>query len=76
MNDDDAVLGATLILALASLTEWEREVVVCRNVHGQTLRQLADRHGVTRQAVSETNRKALAKLRARLTPYRDELLAA
>ncbi|HEY8723348.1 MAG TPA: sigma factor-like helix-turn-helix DNA-binding protein [Gaiellaceae bacterium] len=74
LDDEPMWIGATLILALSKLTEWEREAVIAHHVRNETLDQIARRRGVTRQAASISEQKGLAKLRAELAPLRDQLL--
>lgn len=72
--DGEVWIGATMILALSKLTEWEREAVVARHVCGERLDAIAARRGVTKQAVHVAEQKGLAKLRAELAPLRDQLV--
>src|SRR6187431_441999 len=56
-----------LRLSLAALGAREREVLELRfglrNSHGQTLQEIADRLGVTRERVRQIEQRALARLR-------------
>ena len=56
-----------LRLSLSSLSDREREVLELRfglrNSHGQTLQEIADRLGVTRERVRQIEQRALARLR-------------
>ena len=53
--------------ALTSLPEREREVIELRfglrNAHGQTLQEIADRFGVTKERVRQIEKRALERLR-------------
>jgi len=69
-------IGATLILALAELTEPQREAVIAHHVRGETLDTIARRRGCTYQAVAALEQKGLARLAKILAPWREELLAA
>ena len=61
----DARRRATL--ALAALSAREREVLErrfgLRNAHGQTLQEIADRIGVTRERIRQIEQRALERLR-------------
>ena len=56
-----------LRLSLSSLSDREREVLELRfglrNAHGQTLQEIADRLGVTRERVRQIEQQALTRLR-------------
>jgi len=62
--------------SLSSLGVREREVLELRfglrNAHGQTLQEIADRLGVTRERVRQIEQQALARLRRVQGPTADE----
>ncbi len=59
--------GRRITAALASLTPRERDVIELRfglrNAHGQTLQEIADRFGVTKERVRQIEKRALERLR-------------
>ena len=65
-----------LRLSLAALGAREREVLELRfglrNSHGQTLQEIADRLGVTRERVRQIEQRALARLRREQGAVSDE----
>jgi RNA polymerase sigma factor (sigma-70 family) len=65
-----AVDAYSLILGLFTLTDRQRHIVVQRHLRGRTLEDVATELGVSRQAVSRCELKALDHLRARLAPFR------
>jgi DNA-directed RNA polymerase specialized sigma24 family protein len=67
--------GCTLILALAELTDVQREAVVGHTMRGETLVALAKRRNVTPEAVRSCHMHGLAHLADLLAPERETLAA-
>ena len=60
---------ARLLVALGSLPERERIIVVARYWHDESVDALADRLGVTAQWVRALDRSALERMRSEIAPY-------
>lgn len=67
--------GCTLILALAELSEVQREAVVGHTMRGETFSAIARRRGVNRTSVRFAEQAGLRRLAELLAPERESLAA-
>lgn len=67
--------GCTLILALAELTDVQREAVVGHTMRGETLQAIASRRGVSRTTSHFAELRGLRRLAELLAPDREQLAA-
>jgi len=66
-DDEDAICDRTALrIALTSLGERERKIVICRYFFGETQMQVAHKLGISQVQVSRLEKKALSQLKEKL----------